>query len=83
MKNTLLKLFGMAIVALVFTLSLNAQNNQKIELVFVDHLTAGMIEQDVFVEKLEGSCEVYRVLPQDREKYLDAEIFHHSGSTSA
>ena len=75
MKNSLLKLIGTAVVALLFTLSLNAQNNETFDLVFVDHLTAGMIEQDVYVEKLEGSCEVYRVLPQDREKYLDAELF--------
>ena len=62
-------------MAILFSMNLTAQNNENIELVFVDHLTAGMIEQDVYVEKLEGSCEVYRVLPQEREKYLDAEVF--------
>lgn len=74
MKSSL-KLIGTAAMTLLFALNLSAQNNQTIELVFVDHLTTGMIEQDVFVEKLEGSCEVYRVLPQEREKYLDAELF--------
>ncbi len=46
-----------------------------IELVFVDHLKAGLIEQDVFVEKEVGSGEVYRLLPTEREKYLNAEVF--------
>ncbi|MEM8508635.1 MAG: hypothetical protein AAF717_12435 [Bacteroidota bacterium] len=47
----------------------------KIELVFVDHLKAGLIEQDVFVEKKAGSGQVYRVLPSEREKYLSAKIY--------
>ncbi len=47
----------------------------EIELVFVDHLKAGLIEQDVFVEKKEGSGNVYRVLPKERDKYLDSKIY--------
>lgn len=51
------------------------RNPIKIELTFVDHLKAGLIEQDVFVEKRKGSNLVYRVLPSEREQYLNAEIY--------
>ncbi|MEM6840996.1 MAG: hypothetical protein AAF632_02115 [Bacteroidota bacterium] len=47
----------------------------KLELTFVDHLTAGLIEQDVFVEKRPGSGEVFRVLISEKEQYLDSEIY--------
>lgn len=50
-------------------------NPVKIELVFVDHLKAGLIEQDVFVEKQKGSGKVYRVLPSEREQYLNSKIY--------
>lgn len=36
MKNALLKLIGMATLAILFTLNLNAQNNQTFEFPFVD-----------------------------------------------
>ena len=48
---------------------------QTVELTFVDHLKAGLIEQDVFVVKGVCTNEVYRVFPEEREKYLDAEIY--------
>ena len=48
---------------------------QTIELTFVDHLKAGLIEQDVFVAKEQCDHVVYRVFPEEREKYLDSEIY--------
>lgn len=48
---------------------------KPIKLTYVDHLKAGMIEQDVFVEKAKGSGFVYRVTPEEREKYLDYEVY--------
>ncbi len=64
------------LVTAIFFVSLTAQaQTTPIELTFVDHLKAGMIEQDVFVEKFPGSGMVYRVMPQEREKYLDSEVF--------
>lgn len=56
-------------------LSLTWTHAQKtsVEVTFVDHLTAGMIEQDVFVRK--AGKKVYRVGPEEREKYLHAEVY--------
>ena len=49
--------------------------DKTIRLTFVDHLQAGLIEQDVYVERVPGSGEVFRVLPEEREKYLDAPVY--------
>jgi len=49
--------------------------HQPVELSFVDHLKAGLIEQDVFVEKVPGSGLVYRILPEERDQYLDAPVY--------
>lgn len=46
-----------------------------ITLTFVNHIAAGLIEQDVFVEKVPGSGEVYRLLPAEIDQYLDAKIY--------
>ncbi len=53
----------------------NDPTDGTIKLTFVDHLKAGLIEQDVYVEKVPGSGKVYRVLPTERDKYLDAPIY--------
>ena len=74
---------GLAVILAFFTLtaftpdekSTDEERHQVIEITFVDHLKAGMIEQDVYVEKEYGSGEVYRILPEEREKYLDAEVY--------
>lgn len=65
------------IVGLLFASSFidDSSDPLKIELTFVDHLKAGLIEQDVFVEKKEGSGKVYRVLPAERDKYLSSKIY--------
>ncbi len=45
------------------------------ELEFVDHIKAGMIEQDVFVEKTRGSGEVFRVGKTEAKRYADAPVY--------
>ena len=71
MKIKMIKSISMMAVAL-FTFSWATAQKTVIELTFVDHLTAGLIEQDVFVKK---GKKVYRITPEEREQYIDAEIF--------
>jgi hypothetical protein len=47
----------------------------KLEITFVDHIKAEMVEQDVFVEKTPGSGEVFRVTVDDNAKFLDQPVF--------
>jgi hypothetical protein len=74
MKNAI----GTTLLTVLF-LSLAAFRSQPVdrtfELTFIDHLTAGLIEQDVFVEKIPNSGLVYRVQPEDKEQYLDAPLY--------
>ena len=72
MKNHKLNFFGAFLAAFLFSFTTNAQT---VELTFVDHLKAGLIEQDVFVVKEGCKHEVARVFPEEREKYLDSEIY--------
>ena len=74
MKTIMQNFVALTTAMFLVTVALQAQTT-PVELTFVDHLKAGMIEQDVFVEKFPGSGMVYRVLPQDREKYLDHSLF--------
>lgn len=74
MKNFLVKVNAAIFFLFVCTLTLMSQS-KPINLTFVDHLKAGMIEQDVFVEKVKGSGFVYRVTAEEREKYLDYEVY--------
>ena len=46
----------------------------SVEVTFVDHITAGMVEQDVFVAR-EGSDDVFRVTTEDQENYLKNVVF--------
>jgi hypothetical protein len=48
---------------------------QTTEVEFVDHVKAGLIEQDVYVEKTAGSGEVYRINPDEFETYKDAPVY--------
>jgi hypothetical protein len=45
------------------------------DLAFVDHIKAGMIEQDVFVEKARGSGQVFRVGKEEAKRYADAPVY--------
>jgi hypothetical protein len=42
---------------------------------FIDHIKAGMIEQDVFVEKVPGSNEVFRVGKSEAGRFADAPVY--------
>ena len=49
--------------------------DETIELAFVNHLKADLAEQDVFVMH-EGDTEgVYRVTPEEKEQYMDAQLY--------
>ncbi len=45
-----------------------------IDVTFVDHITAGMVEQDVFVAR-GGSDDVFRVTTEDQANYLSDTVF--------
>ncbi len=49
----------------------NVANAEAIQLTFVDHIQAGMIEQDVFVRRDQDSSLGFRVTSEDYEKYLE------------
>jgi hypothetical protein len=62
----------------VFILSAGAAaagGMSKLEITFVDHIKAEMIEQDVFVEKTPGSGEVFRVTVEDNADFLNQPVF--------
>lgn len=63
-----------AFVILIISSSSAQQQNVNIPLVFSDHLSKGLIEQDVFVKK-NSSDEVFRILPNEVEKHMDSELF--------
>lgn len=77
LNSNLTQILKVASVAISLTLMSFTQvsSNKVIDLVFVDHLTAGLIEQDIFVEREPGSNEVYRILPTEKDKYLDAPLY--------
>lgn len=60
---------------ILLSCTIGTQLHAQIDIVFVDHLTAGLVEQDLFVEKTPGSGEVYRVLPTERATYMDAALY--------
>lgn len=49
--------------------------DDTVELTFVDHIEAGMIEQDVFVERTPGSNKVFRVGKSEAARYADAPVY--------
>ncbi len=67
-------------VPMAFFASAGAATAQQTELTvrditFVNHVAAGMVEQDAFVEKVPGSGKVYRVTADEAEKYLDFPVY--------
>jgi hypothetical protein len=62
----------------------SGSSSRVAEVTFVDHIKAGMIEQDVYVERPLGSGQVYRVSPDDSGLYMGlaasgtAEPVHHA-----
>ena len=74
------KFLKMAFVSLAVLGFASAATAQKAELVlsglqFVDHLKAGMIEQDVFVEKQMGSGKVFRVTKDNMAQFKNAKLY--------
>lgn len=65
------------LTAVHFASPLSAQETQLTigSIKFVDHITAGMIEQDALIEKEKGSGKVYRIGPDEAETYKDAPVF--------
>lgn len=72
------------IVAAIAALGLTACAQKPVELTFVDHIKADLIEQDAYVEKWAGSGKVYRITPKEFDTYKDvpvygtAEVVHHA-----
>jgi len=78
MKNFILTIALLATVLLLASFTKGGDDESKpnvIEITFVDHLTAGLIEQDVYVEKKKGSGNVYRLNPTEKQEYLDAPVY--------
>jgi len=68
------KPLAIASVALIAFAGPVAAQNTRIELTLVDHITAGMIEQDVYVTASDGEG-VVRVTPENAERYRNAPVF--------
>lgn len=52
-----------------------SQTDESISLKFVDHITAGMIEQDVFVQKDKSSDKVYRITPEEADRFRHQKVW--------
>jgi len=48
---------------------------EETELTLVDHIEAGMIEQDVFVEKTRGSSQVFRIGKAEAKRFAEAPVY--------
>lgn len=55
--------------------TLAQQNGISAPLQFVNHIQAGMPEQDVFVEKAAGSGQVFRITDAEKGSFANAPIF--------
>ena len=54
----------------------NAQTKSNpVELDFLTHVGQGIVEQDVFIERVEGSGELYRIAPAEVDTYADSKLF--------
>jgi hypothetical protein len=78
------KLYAFTLAFLALTsLSNNAlANGGAVPLQFVTHLQAGMPEQDVFVEKVTGSGEVFRLMDAEKDSYLNAPLYATATTTA-
>jgi hypothetical protein len=69
-------LFGVVMLlaaAIGFTDAANAQQTALMvtDIGFVNHVAAGMVEQDAYIEKVPGSGEVFRVTAEEAKNYMD------------
>jgi hypothetical protein len=78
------KLYYLTLALLAFiSLSSNVlADDGAIALQFVNHLQAGLPEQDVFVEKVGGSSEVFRLLDAEKDSYLNAPLYATATTTA-
>lgn len=78
MQHLSTKVLGLAVLA---TLLLSAcqpvqlQTARQVELQLISHVAAGMAEQDVYVAKVEGAGEVFRLTGEEIESYKDAPVY--------
>ena len=54
---------------------------KSMDVTFIDHIKAEMVEQDVFVEREAGSNQVYRVMVVEKDKYMSLPVFTAAEST--
>jgi hypothetical protein len=82
-RKDMKKLYSLMLVLLAFvSLSSTAlANGGTIALQFVNHLQAGLPEQDVFVEKVVGSSEVFRLLDTEKDLYMNAPLYATATTT--
>lgn len=80
-----LRLISTALVLALGAISagtLAQQRGVSAPLQFVNHLQAGLPEQDVFVEKSTGSGQVFRVSDAEKDRYLNATVFTSATPTA-
>jgi hypothetical protein len=74
-------IFATTLTFALFSAFVSAQNYQ-IDVPWVTHLQAGMVEQDVFIEKETGAGEVWRVTTETYEQYLDMPAYTTAAPTT-
>ena len=67
------RLILVLIIAVSVTASINAQEEASFDLAFVTHLDMDLPEQDVFIERVPGSDEVWRVTKGDHD--MNAQLY--------
>lgn len=66
---------GLLTLGTLAALGLAQPSTGATPLQFVNHLQAGLPEQDVFVEKTAGSNQVFRLTDAEKDRYLNATLF--------
>jgi hypothetical protein len=59
----------------LFTMVVSASADDKVELVFINHLQKSLVEQHVYVERVPKSGEIFRVTPVDQHRYTNSPVF--------
>jgi hypothetical protein len=77
-----LYLLMLALLALMGLSTNVLANSGAIALQFANHLQAGLPEQDVFVEKVAGSGEVFRLLDSEKDMYMNAPLYATATTTT-
>ncbi len=81
------RMFVLVLAALATSFAPAQTGDYQVELTFVNHLQAGMHEQDVFIEREAGANEVYRATAADEDTsvplYAATEAVAHNPSDMA